>query len=394
MRVLLNGGSHGDLDAIRHLRALGCQVFTTGNKPEELGHGHADGYVFADFSSIDAVRAVVDRVRPDAIVPSCNDFSYLTACALARESSLPGYDIPDVASTLHHKDRFRALCASLGVPSPRHVATTARRARDDAAALRYPVLVKSTDLSGGKGIARCETPDEVGRAAVAAARLSRRDGVVVEEFFDGDLCSCSTFLRGRRVAFAYFDREYLCPGSFLVQTSVGPVDPGVAVRQGVVRAIEAVAGALGLVDGLLHAQFLARGDSFAIVEFTRRCPGDLYCRPVDMLFGAEFYTSSVVAPFIGREMPATTADFLSLPGDRFVARACAIAPPGLGAIRDIRLDPAIEPTLRESVIYSSLPRSVTAAGGEKVGVFFLSFADFGAAEAVARDFGRFTIFRG
>jgi biotin carboxylase len=378
--------------AIRHLKDLGYEVVTTGNRPGELGHQYADRYVEADFSSVDAIEAVVNAVRPDVLVPSCNDFSYLTACTIAARHGFPGYDPPEVAAIVHHKDRFRDLCASLGLPSPRHVVVDVAEPQPDPSGFRFPVLVKSTDLTGGKGIVLCRKPADLAEAMAEAVRLSRRSRLVIEEIFDGELRSCSTFLRNRRVAFHYADREYLYPGSYLVQTSLGPRDPGPVVTSALIQAIETIAEALGLVDGLMHAQFLQRDDAFVIVELTRRCPGDLYGTPVDMLFGETFYTAAVLAPYLDRPLPPLPYDFARLPPGRSIARACVMVPPNVDVITEVIPSPAIRDHVRDFIPYVGFPRTVTNRSIEKFGVFFLEFDSFEYGDAVVRDFSRTVTF--
>src|SRR5208337_1576591 len=55
---------------------------------------------------------------------------------------------------------------------------------------------------------------------------------------------------------------------------------------------------LGLVDGLMHTQFLCRGDEYWIIETMRRCPGDLYGGLIERSLGID-YTDRYVSGFLG-----------------------------------------------------------------------------------------------
>jgi hypothetical protein len=160
------------------------------------------------------------------------------------------------------------------------------------------------------------------------------------------------------------------------------------VTAALIRAIERVAETLGLVDGLVHAQFLQRDDAFVIVELTRRCPGDLYGIPVDMLFGETFYTAAALAPYLDRPLPPLAHDFARLPPGRSIARACVMVPPGVNAITAVVPGPAIRDHVRDFVPYVGFPRTVTNRRIEKFGVFFLEFESFTHGDAIVRDFSR------
>ena len=68
---------------------------------------------------------------------------------------------------------------------------------------------------------------------------------------------------------------------------------------GLRRCAEVLAHELGLVDGLLHTQFVANQNDFWLIELTRRCPGDLYSQLIELTTGYR-YARSYVLPFLGQ----------------------------------------------------------------------------------------------
>ena len=117
-RMLLAGGSHADIPMIRAAKALGYHVITSGNRPQDLGHAHADKTCLADFSDREAIRSLAEGLHVDAILSSCNDFSALSCAWAAEQLGLPGHDPYEVALTLHHKDRYREFALANGVATP------------------------------------------------------------------------------------------------------------------------------------------------------------------------------------------------------------------------------------------------------------------------------------
>ena len=63
--------------------------------------------------------------------------------------------------------------------------------------------------------------------------------------------------------------------------------------------MERLARHLGLVDGLLHTQFIATGSRIRLIETTRRRPGDLYSQLVELSTDYP-YAKSYALPFLGR----------------------------------------------------------------------------------------------
>ena len=70
------------------------------------------------------------------------------------------------------------------------------------------------------------------------------------------------------------------------------------VQTAIRDAVELLACSLGLVDGLLHCQFILKGNKYFILEVTRRCPGDLYSQLIQLSTGFD-YPAAYVEGFTG-----------------------------------------------------------------------------------------------
>ena len=56
------------------------------------------------------------------------------------------------------------------------------------------------------------------------------------------------------------------------------------------------------MDGLIHTQFISDNNTFSLIEVTRRCPGDLYSKLIQMSTGIN-YSELYSMPFMGLELP-------------------------------------------------------------------------------------------
>jgi phosphoribosylaminoimidazole carboxylase (NCAIR synthetase) len=146
--LLMVGGSHADIPMINAAKELGFTVYTSGNRPDELGHRHGDGYHPADYSDPAQVLDVARKLDVDALCPSCNDFSALSCAHVAKELDLPGHDQPVAATVLHHKDKYRQFALANGIRTPKAVSFDS--APPELIDLEFPVIVKPVDLTGGK----------------------------------------------------------------------------------------------------------------------------------------------------------------------------------------------------------------------------------------------------
>lgn len=300
--VLLLGGSVGDVPLVLGLRDAGCHVAVVGRDTEAPAHRSADISVAADFADAAACEEIALRIGADAVVPGSNDFAAISAARIARNLDLPGHDTVDVTLELNLKERFRSVQDRAGLPVPGFCRIDgSAESRAAAHRLRLPVIVKPTDLTGGKGIRTVDRIEGLEGAVSSALAVSRRPEAVVEEYLPGTRHGVTSVVEAGAVTFRFFDDEQYLPGGFrVVGTSTTSLDQH--TQDAVVRQLDVLVGELAMVDGLLHAQFIATPDGPVIVEATRRAPGDLYPWFVEAAVDYP-YVQAILAPYLGRALP-------------------------------------------------------------------------------------------
>lgn len=375
--VLVFGGSHSELPLIHAARRLGFRVTTSGNRPDHPGHQLADNYLPGDFSDPEAMRDVARRSGCDFIVSAANDYAYLSACEVAAAMNFTGFDHPDKAYTLHHKHLFKPLAATLGMPVTRFI--TIDRGPVDMARIRplkFPLVVKPVDLTGGKGISVVSDEAELITAIDEARALSKSQALVIEEFFPGTLHSYSTIIHKGKVIFDYADNEFCSPSPYLVSTSTSQADVAPAILADLKAQTEKLAAALGLIDGILHCQFLHQDGDYVILEYTRRCSGDLYSDVVEAVTGVRH-----AEQFIRQSTGLPLALAKTSPVSEYVARHCVFARCA-GVFAGINIHPEL--LLHVHSVTEALPHDHVFNAGwkEKAAVVLLRFSDKNTMEAM------------
>lgn len=319
-RILVAGGSHADIPVILAAKNAGYEVITSGNNPCEIGHPYGDLYAPADYSDPDAILNVAKKHHIDAIVASANDFSALSCAYVAEKLALPGHDRYKTSEILHHKDQFRALAQQMGLKVPEAIRIAKKEATEQKELpLKYPVMVKPVDLSGGKGMTRVETPSQLANALQKAFSVTRQDYIVIEEYIRGSNHGYSTFLVNGKIAFAFMDDEHYFLNPYLVSGASTSLKYSKTIAQKINRQLETLAQILELVDGLLHVQFILQDEEPYLIEICRRTPGDLYVKLVEYATG--FPMSDGIVKFISGKTPE---DF-SFDRIRWITRHCAMA---------------------------------------------------------------------
>lgn len=295
--VLILDAGFASLPLLSAVQRQGYSVSACSGRSGDPGMYFADEAVHQDYRQYEKVQQIVNEKNICALLPGVTDVSYLTGARVASESGLPGYDHPDVCDIIFMKDRFRAWAIQHGYPVPQAVRNSA-----ETAGLTFPLIVKPVDAYSGLGITRVETPGELTDAIALATASSVSREIVIETFCEGRLHSHSAFIRGGMIVCEFFVDEYCTVYPWQVNSSCLSVNLSEAMRQRVTECMQTLVSELGLVDGLLHTQFIASEDTFWLIELTRRCPGDLYSRLIELSTGFA-YSAWFTHPFLGETSP-------------------------------------------------------------------------------------------
>jgi len=214
-RILVNGGGHSEIPLIKASKELGFYVITTGYDEFGLGHKYSDEYIKADFSNKKEILDLVQKNNIHYIIPGCNDFSILTASYVSEELNIGNFDTYQVTKLLHHKNLFKEFAIKHKISVPQSISLTSIQ-NIDSLNVEYPLMIKATDLSGGKGIQKVYNKIDLHNAFKEALLLSRESTVLVEEFIDGTHHSASILIINKKIIFDFFADEYFYINKYLV----------------------------------------------------------------------------------------------------------------------------------------------------------------------------------
>lgn len=368
--MLLAGGSHADIPMIKAAQALGYRVVTSGNRPEDLGHRFADETRLADFSDKDAILALAQELGVDAICASCNDFSALSCAWAAEQLGLPGHDAFETCRTLHHKDVYRAFALANDIASPQAIGCASiDDGRLATAKLRFPVIVKPVDLTGGKGIRVVEAPADLDAALENAFSLTRAGRVVVEEFVAGSRHGFTCIIKDRTVVFHFLDNEHYFLNPYMVSAASTPADLPHDTALLLTAEVERISHLLRLVDGIVHVQFIASARGPVIIEICRRPPGDLYVLLVQHATGVD-YPALIVRPACG----LSYGDIKQAEPRGFYGRHCVMSR-RTGVVTGLSVDPSVETKVIDQMLWWSPGDIIDDVLVQKLGIIFICFDD-------------------
>lgn len=385
-KLLLLGGGHAEIPLILAAQELGYYVITTGNARDGLGHPYANKNVFEDFSDKEKMLELAKSEAVDAVCSGCNDFALLSTAYVCEKLGLPGHDSFETSLQIHHKDKYRALATRLGIETPKAISVYNEDGFEDALKnLRFPIIVKPVDLTGGKGILRANNREEALVAYKNATGRTRESHIVVEEFVTGSNHGFSAYLVNQKVAFFFADNEQYYLNKYMVS---GANTPSTTSAKGLAQLVtdsEKIAKELNLVDGILHIQYIERDDGTpVIIEICRRPPGDLYIKFVKYATGID-YPKFLILAETGDERRKEICDTQFIEESAaeirrhnrhehspYWLRHCVMADRE-GIVKDVEFSDAIQRNIIEKFMWFKPGEQITDKMYYKAGIVFLRF---------------------
>lgn len=286
-KVLVLNTSHNDLRLIIALKSMGLYVISTGNKSGLVGESYVDKHILADYSDKEAILELAMTLEIDYICACCNDFGVITASYVAEKLGLPGHDTYANTMKLHHKDLFKEFACNEGIPTPfaysfYHEYDALNWISDN---VEYPIIIKPTDLSAGRGVSMASNNIEAIAAVKYAFNESRVKHIVIEPYILGEQYSCCTFIIDKKVKAVCSNNEYSFVNPYRVEIDTYPANNFDDVEKQLIFEAEKIANILDLKNGILNLQYKINNGTIYILEVMRRILGNLYMVPAEKLTG-------------------------------------------------------------------------------------------------------------
>lgn len=269
-KILILGGSHRDIPLIKASQELGYFVITLGDRDYYLGHNYSNKVYKVNFNDLDKVREIIKKENIDFLIPGSGEESYLNTVFLSQEFNIGNFDTYETAKLIHNKWKFKEFCLKNNISTPNGKFYKKEENLDN---LTYPIVVKPTNLSGGRGVDVVYNQKELKISLSKAKDISNE--IFLEEYIEGNLIAYSIFLKDQKILYSFSgeDRSYL--NKYLITTAY-PIKLHTKVQQKINNDIQKIAKLLNLVNGMFHFQILIRDNTPYIIDVTRRIPGDFY----------------------------------------------------------------------------------------------------------------------
>ncbi|MCD4845327.1 MAG: carbamoyl-phosphate synthase large subunit [Methanosarcinales archaeon] len=181
--------------AVSALRDMGIETHIINNNPETVSTDYdTSDKLFFEPLTLEDVMNVIEREKPwGVMVQFGGQTSVNLALPLQRElerrSDLDTVILgtsPEDMDIAEDRERFNKMLREMNIPQPEAgYATTRNRARDIAARIKYPVLVRPSYVLGGRAMEVVYDKNDLNRYMQEAVKVSPQHPVLIDKFLEG-----------------------------------------------------------------------------------------------------------------------------------------------------------------------------------------------------------------
>jgi biotin carboxylase len=348
-RLHILGAGTWQLPSIALAKSLGYRVLVTDVYRDRPGYSLADDHEVMDISDEAGTLSVARHYKIDGIVCDTTDVGVTTAAFVAEKLRLPGIGY-EVARNFTSKHRMRELSLRAGLPCPRfQLVKSLDEALVASDRIGYPLIMKPIANQSSRGVHRIESKAGIECAFADARSFTRTGELLVEECLTGTEVTVESFCVGGRVhVTGISDKRHFRHLPTVASRLTYPPDLASAVMTEIRRINEATIRALGLVDGVTHAEYFVGDGHVTLVEIAARGGGSrIYSHIVPYLadFDVPRYwlrwlmSEALFSPQIERiETRAANLEFFDVPAGKVRS---------IDGLREVRELPGVHEVLLE-----------------------------------------------
>ncbi len=289
-RVLILGAGVYQIPLIRRCKELGLYTIVSSIPGNYPGFSYADRVYFENTVDQEAILALARQEKINAILTTGTDVAVSTIGRICDELGLCGVTKESalwVTNKVEMKERFH-LC---GVRTAEfRKVSSLEEACCACKEIGFPVIFKSVDMSGSRGISRVDSMDEIPTAFAYSIKNTHCSYILIERFLLGSEIGVDGYIGEDSCTVIPHDKLLYYNGA--TNVPVGHVFPYACtpeLSRDIREQIQMAAVALELKRVFFNADVMICDGKSTIIEMGARCGATCIPELISAHFGVDYY---------------------------------------------------------------------------------------------------------
>ena len=305
-KILILGAGIYQVPLIKAAQKLGIYTIVASIAGDYPGFEIADKVYYENTTDYQKILNIARLEHIDGIITAGTDVAVITIGKVCDALGLSGLSF-SAAEIATDKLLMKEKYEQFGVRTARY-----RKVNfDDAsykqliANLALPLMFKSVDSSGSRGIVKVNDPDEFDAARETVLQNTRSDYFIVEEFIEGEEYGAQAFVSGGEVKFILPHGDYVFEGDTGVPIGhFAPYSMSSESAEDTKVQLRLAIKAMGLDNCAINADFIMKDDKAYVLEIGGRSGATCLAELVSIYYGYDYY-EKIILTALGEDVDFT-----------------------------------------------------------------------------------------
>lgn len=294
-KLLILGAGIYQVPLIKTAKEMGIYTIVTSIPGNYPGFEVADKVYYENTTDYEAILEIAKKEKIDGVITAGTDVAVITEGKIVDELGLTG---PSFEGAKISTDKFlmKQCYEENGVRSARFrgVDVNDENYAEAIKDLEFPLIFKSVDSSGSRGIVRVDSPEEFENARNVVLANTRSDHFVVEEFVEGEEFGAQAFIQDGKL-------EFLLPhGDYMVKRDAGvpyghyaPYEIADDVLEDAYHQLDKAIRAMKCDNCAINVDFILKDGDIYVLEIGARGGGACLMDLTSIYYGFNYYEKIV-----------------------------------------------------------------------------------------------------
>lgn len=290
-KIMILGAGIYQVPLIETAKRMGLYTIVVSIPGNYPGFTLADKVYYENTVDDEKILEIAREENIDGIITTGTDVCVITIGKVCDALGLSGLSY-EAAQVAVDKMLMKTKYEEYGVRTARFrkVLFTDSDIRTTIAGLQFPLIFKSVDSSGSRGIIRVDSYDEFNSAMAYVKENTRKDYFLIEEFIEGEEFGAQAFVYNGEVVFTLPHGDYVFHGDTGVPIGhFAPYNLEEAVIEDAKKQLAGAVKAMGLDNCAINADFILKDNKTYVLELGGRCGATCLAELVAIYYGFDYY---------------------------------------------------------------------------------------------------------
>ena len=307
-KIMILGAGIYQVPLIKTAKKMGLYTIVVSIPGNYPGFELADKVYYENTVDDEKILEIAREEKIDGIITTGTDVAVITIGKVCDAMGLSGLSY-EAAKIAVDKMLMKSKYEEYGVRTARfrEVYFNDPDVRKTITGLNFPLIFKSVDSSGSRGIIRVDSFDEFEAASAYVKENTRKDYYLIEEFIEGEEFGAQAFVYDGQVQFILPHGDYVFHGDTGVPIGhFAPYNLSEEVIEELKKQLRAAAAAMGLNNCAINADFILKDNKTYVLELGGRAGATCLTELTSIYYGFDYY-EKILLTALGQD-PHFTCD--------------------------------------------------------------------------------------